>query len=186
MTEHVLFIQGAGSGAYDEDRRLADSLRRVLGPHYDVRYPAMPNEDDAPYEQWRQQIEQALADVPGPAIFVGHSVGASVLLKWLSERKDENAIAGVFLVACPFWGGDGWRYEGYEELALPSGFAAGLPPGMPVYLYHCRDDATVPFDHLSLYAQALPQATVRAFDEGGHQFNDDLSAVARDIASLSS
>src|SRR5690349_19699293 len=76
MTEHVLFIQGAGSGAYDEDRRLADSLQRVLGPHYDVRYPAMPNEDDAPYEQWRQQIEQALADVPGPAIFVGHSVGA--------------------------------------------------------------------------------------------------------------
>jgi len=27
-----------------------------------------------------------------------------------------------------------------------------------------------------------PQATVRAFDAGGHQFNDDLSAVARDIA----
>ena len=92
----------------------------------------------------------------------------------------------MFLVACPFWGGDGWRYEGYEELALPPGFAAGLPTEMPVYLYHCRDDATVPFDHLALYAQALPQATVRAFDEGGHQLNDDLSAVARDIESLPS
>jgi predicted alpha/beta hydrolase family esterase len=119
-------------------------------------------------------------------VIVGHSVGASVLMKWLSERKVEKAIAGVFLVACPFWGGDGWRYEGYEELALPPEFAAALPTGMPVYLYHCRDDAIVPFDHLALYAQALPQATVRAFDEGGHQLSDDLSAVARDIESLPS
>ena len=91
---------------------------------------------------------------------VGHSVGASILIRWLSERKDETTIAGVFLVACPFWGGDGWRYEGYEELALPPGFESALPPGIPVYLYHCRDDATVPFDHLAHYAQALPEATV--------------------------
>ena len=186
MIEHVLFIQGAGHGAYDEDKRLAESLRRTLGPRFEVRYPAMPNEDDAPYEQWRQQIEQELADVPGPVVLVGHSVGASVLMKWLSEGKDKKVLAGVFLVACPFWGGDGWRYEGYEELALPPGFTARLLPWTPVYLYHCRDDATVPFDHLALYAQALPQATVRAFDEGGHQLNDDLSAVARDIASLPS
>jgi len=186
MPKLVLLIQGAGRGAYDEDRLLAESLQRDLGPGFEVRYPAMPNEDDASYEQWRHRIEQELAYAPGPAVLVGHSVGASVLMKWLSERKDETAIAGVFLVASPFWGGDGWRYEGYEELALPSGCAAALPPGMPVYLYHCRDDSTVPFDHLALYAETLPQATVRAFDNGGHQLNDDLSAVARDIASLPS
>lgn len=185
-TAHVLFIQGAGRGAYEEDARLADSLRRALGPRVAVRYPAMPNEDDAPYEQWRQRIERELADLPGPAAVVGHSVGASVLLKWLSEREDgtANTLAGVFLVAGPFWGGDGWRYDGYEELALRPGFAARLPPGLPVFLYHCRDDATVPFAHLALYARALPQATVRAVDSGGHQFDDDLAAVAEDILSL--
>ncbi len=186
MAGHVLFIQGAGRGAYDEDKRLAESLRRSLGSRFEVRYPAMPDEDDAPYEQWRRQIEQELADAAGPVAIVGHSVGASVLMKWLSERDDEKAIAGAFLVACPFWGGEGWRYEGYEELALPPGFAARLPAGTPVYLYHCRDDATVPFDHLTLNARALPQATVRAFDEGGHQFGEDLSVVARDIESLPS
>ena len=183
-TEHVIFIQGAGHGAYDEDTRLADSLRRTLGARIEVRYPEMTNEDDAPYEQWRQQIEQELSDLPGSVVAVGHSVGASVLIKWLSERKDGKAVDGLFLIACPFWGGDGWRYEGYEELALPAGFAAGLSAGMPVYLYHCRDDETVPFDHLALYARALPHATVRPFDEGGHQFRDDLSAVARDIQAL--
>jgi predicted alpha/beta hydrolase family esterase len=184
LTEQVLFIQGAGGGAHDEDKRLAESIRGCLGSRFDVRYPAMPDEDDPAYEQWRWQIEQELAGMPGPVVIAGHSVGASVVIKWLSERTDEKAIAGLFLVATPFWGGNGWRYEGYEQLELPPGFATRLPPKMPIYLYHCRDDATVPFDHLALYARALPQATVRAFDEGGHQFNDDLSEVARDIKSL--
>lgn len=184
MLQQVLFIQGAGSGAYDEDARLAESLRRTLGPRCEVHYPAMADEGDAPYEQWRQQIERELADIPGPVLLVGHSVGASVLIKLLTERKSISAIAGAFLAACPFWGGDGWRYEGYEELELAPGFAATLPGEMPVFLYHCRDDEVVPFAHLALYAQALPQATVRAFDEGGHQFNEDLSTIAEDIASL--
>ena len=186
MPAHVVFIQGAGDGAYDEDQRLADSLQRNLGEGFAVHYPAMPSEGDAPYDQWCQTLEQELAGATGPAILVGHSVGASVLIKWLSERRVESPIAGAFLIACPFWGGDGWLYDGYEELELRPEFGARLPPEMPLYLYHCRDDATVPFDHLALYARALPQATVHAFDQGGHQFNDDLSAVAPDIALLDS
>ncbi len=116
-------------------------------------------------------------------MLVGHSLGGSVVIKWLSDRQGEQPIAGVFLAASPFWGGAGWRYESYEKLALPQAVAARLPSAMPIYLYHCRDDAVVPFDHLALYADALPQATVRAFDTGGHQFNNDVSAIARDIAS---
>jgi hypothetical protein len=39
----------------------------------------------------------------------------------------------------------------------------------------------VPFEHLRLYEQEIPQATVRIFDQGGHQLNNDLSRVAEDI-----
>jgi hypothetical protein len=42
----------------------------------------------------------------------------------------------------------------------------------------------VPFAHLALYAEQLPQATVCELDERGHQLNDDLSEVAADIRSL--
>lgn len=181
---HLLFVQGAGQGAHNEDKALADSLRRILGPCYEVRYPAMPNEDDPSYEQWRAQIEFELSAMPGPTILAGHSVGASMLIKWVTERRGERSIVGVFLAACPFWGGDGWRYDGYQELTLSPAAAARLPEGMPIALYHCRDDETVPFAHLALYARALPQATVRAYDEGGHQFDNNLAAMARDIESL--
>jgi hypothetical protein len=42
----------------------------------------------------------------------------------------------------------------------------------------------IPFAHLALYAEQLPQASVREFDGRGHQFNNDLSEVAADIISL--
>jgi uncharacterized protein len=102
----------------------------------------------------------------------------------MSEMETEKPIAGLFLLACPFWGGNGWRYSGYEELMLLTGRATNFSKGKQIFLYHCRDDATVPFNHLALYAQIFPEATVRERDEGGHQFNNDLSFVAEDIKNL--
>jgi uncharacterized protein len=185
MTKHVLFVQGAGEGAYEEDKELAASLRKALGSDYEVHYPALPDEDNAPYEQWTQEIENELAAMQGSVVLVGHSVGASVIIKWMSETEVKKAIAGVFLMANPFWGGKGWLYEGYEELMLPENAAAKLPKGMQLFLYHCRDDEVVPFEHLALYAKAFPQAVIRELDAGGHQLNSDLSEVARDIKTLS-
>ena len=184
MTKHILFLQGAGEGAHKEDNKLAESLQRLLGADYEVHYPAMPNEDDAPYEQWKQLVEKELTGMQPPIMLIGHSVGASIIIKAVSELKLEQPIAGIFLIAAPFWGGDGWRYEGYKELELPQGIAAKLPGDIPIALYHCRDDEVVPFEHLALYAQLLPQSRVQALDAGGHQFNNDLSIVAKDIESL--
>ena len=184
MKKHVLFIHGAGAGAYAADKKLAASLQHSLGPEYDVHCPAMPDEENAPYDQWKHHIEKELATMQEPIMLIGHSVGASIIMKCMSEIEVQKPIAGIFLMATPFWGGNGWRYEGYEELALPKGFAARLPRGASLFLYHSRDDEVVPFAHLTLYAEQLPQATVREFDGRGHQFNNDLSQVAVDIMSL--
>jgi len=184
MKKQVLFIQGGGEGAYEEDEKLVASLRSSLGAVYEVRYPQMPNESDPDYEPWKAQIKKELAALEGQVMLIGHSLGGSFLLKYLAEEKIEKPIAGIFLMAAPYWGGDGWQYEGYETIALPEGFAAKLPGGAPIFLYHSRDDEIVPFAHLALYAEKLPQATIRALDGGGHQFNNDLAEVASDIANL--
>jgi predicted alpha/beta hydrolase family esterase len=182
--KRVLFLQGAGEGAYVADKLLADSLRQALGAGYEVRYPAMPDEDNAPYEQWKKKVETALAVMEEPIILAGHSIGASHLAKILTEIEIEKQVAGIFLLAAPFWGGDGWRYEGYDKLELPKDAATKLPKGSRVFIYHARDDEVAPYGHLALYSKLLPQATTRTIERGGHQFNDDLSAVARDMKSL--
>lgn len=184
MTKHIFLIQGAGAGAYEEDKQLATSLSHSLGPQYEVHYPALPHEEDASYEEWKHHLEKEVAPMQGPIVLVGHSVGASILIKWMSEMETEKPIAGVFLLACPFWGGNGWRYSGYEELMLLTDRATNLSKGRQIFLYHCRDDAIVPFDHLALYAQIFPEAMVGEREEGGHQFNNDLSFVAEAIKSL--
>lgn len=184
MAHQVLFIQGAGEGAYREDEKLADSLRQTLGADYDVRYPRMPDEDNAPYEQWKQHVETELITMSGPVILVGHSVGASILAKCLTEIDIDRPVAGIFLMSTPFWGGDGWQYEGYQQLELPNDFAARLPQDAPVFLYHSQDDEIVPFRHLALYARLLPKATARAFESGGHQLNNDLTVIAKDIINV--
>jgi predicted alpha/beta hydrolase family esterase len=185
MKKQVLFIQGAGEGSYKEDEKLVESLRLLLGSSYEIRYPAMKNEDDAPYEVWVGQVQEELAALTDGVILIGHSVGGSVLIKFLAEIKIKKAIAGIFIIAAPFWGGDGgWTYEGYEELVLPNQADTNLPKGVPIFLYHSNDDEVVPFAHLALYAKNLPGAINRELDGRGHQLNHDLSEVANDIKKL--
>ena len=175
----VLFIHGAGDEAYEEDGRLVESLCEELGTGFEVRYPEM--DGAAPeYGAWSARISRELSAVEGEVILVGHSLGASILLKHLSEERVGNPISGVFLIATPYWGAADWE----EEFELQEDFAASLPLDTPMFLYHSRDDEIVPFAHLARYAGRLQRATIRVFEGRGHQFNEDLSEVADDIGRL--
>jgi uncharacterized protein len=178
MKKEVLFIQGGGQGANVADEKLVNSLRNALGPKYEVRYPKMPNEEHSSYQALKSWIAKELEALHGEVILVGHSVGASIVLKYLSEEKPEQPIAGLFLVASPYWGAEQWQIK---EFALRERFVSGLPTGLPIFFYQSRDDEVVPFAHLKMYQEKLPQATFRELDGRGHQLNDDLSEVARDI-----
>jgi serine hydrolase len=181
MKQQVLFIQGAGKGAYQEDGELVKSLRERLGTEYNVRYPKMPEEEDQGYEAWKAQISKELAKINDQVILVGHSVGSSMLMKYLSEENVKNTIAGIFLIAAPYWGTGGWEMD---EFTLDEGHASAILKGLPVFFYHSRDDDIVPFTHLALHAGKFSQSTIREFDGRGHQFNNDLSEVAADIKGL--
>jgi serine hydrolase len=181
LKRHVLFVHGGGERVREADKKLAASLRDALGAAYDVRYPEMPGADRPKYEIWKDQIAEELSTLDGEVTLVGHSLGGSILLKYLSEEEVEKPVAGMFLLASPYWGAEDWEVGEYE---LQKDFASQLPEGLPVFLYHSRNDEVVPFAHLALYAEKLPQATIHEFDGRGHQFDDDLSEVARDIKEL--
>jgi uncharacterized protein len=182
MKRYVLFIQGAGTGAYAEDRLLADSLERELGPGYEVQCPQMPDEENSPYAAWKAEIEGRLAAMKGSVALVGHSVGGSVLLKYLCDVRPPRQLLGLLVIAGPYWGASDFWHS--DELALPADAAKRLAGDWPVIFYHSRDDEVVPFAHLALYAATLPRATIREFDGRGHQFKNDLSEVAADIGRL--
>jgi predicted alpha/beta hydrolase family esterase len=94
-------------------------------------------------------------------------------------EQNDKAIAGLFLLATPYWGAD--QFWKWDEAQLAKDVAAKLQSIPRIFLYHSRDDETVPFAHLALYAAKLPQATIRVVDGRGHQFGNDLAEVAEDI-----
>lgn len=182
MANQVLFVHGGGGGSYEADAKLVTSLRSQLGADYVVRYPRMPNEEEPDYEVWKNAIAEELAAMGSGAILVGHSIGGSVIVRAVVDGGIGESLAGVFLLAAPFWyDHDFWRWD---EVKLPPNAAERIPDGLPILLYHSRQDESIPFAHVEMYAQALPQATVRPLDGRNHQLNDDLTEVAQEIKLL--
>lgn len=178
----VLFVQGGGEGVHDQwDNQLVDSLRRELGPEYEIRYPVMPNEAEPEYAAWKRALERELAALEQGAIVVGHSIGGTILIAVLAERMPSH-LGAVCLIAAPFIGAGGWESE---EIEPQSDLAARLPPDVPIFLYHGRNDETVPFAHVELYARAIPHARVRRLADRDHQLDNTLSELASDIQRLS-
>jgi uncharacterized protein len=181
MTRQILFIQGGGDGGYDSDKALVNSLQENLGNEYQINYPEIVSDESAPDFGWIKQIHEKVLETKDGTIIVGHSLGASMLLKYFSENSVAKNIKGIFLIATTFWSGnEDWK----SGLKLQENFAGKLPDQVPLFLYHCRDDEVAPFSHLDHYRQKVTQATFREIKNGGHQLNNDLSLVAQDIQSL--
>lgn len=178
MSKQLLFIQGGGEGAHAADAPLAASLSQALGAAYAVHFPCMRGEDDPSLEPWKQQIGAELSQLSGAVVLVGHSLGGAMLLRYLAEQTPPTTIAALVLLAAPAFDGKRWAFD---ELKLPDDLAERLAFIPRLLIYHCRDDQVVPFAHLALHAARMPQAVTVAMAQGGHQFGNDLHAIATDL-----
>ena len=182
MPVQVLFVQGAGEAVHDAwDDKLVRSLEGELGAGYAILYPRMPNEADPRYWAWKTTLLRQLDKLKDGAILIGHSIGGAILVHLLAEEPPKRMLGAISLIAAPFIGAGGWPSD---EIEPRTDFAVRLPAGVPLFLYHGTADDIVPFAHLALYARLIPQAVVRGLAGRGHQLDNDLGDVARDIRSL--
>jgi serine hydrolase len=179
MARSVLVIHGAGEPRQRRGKVYWEPLLGdTLGRGYRVWAPRMPRPNHPKYWTWARRIDEMVRSTRRP-ILVGHSFGASVLLKYLAETVRRPALAGLFLVATPFWGPD------FPEFTLPPDVGNRLHDLSPIFLYHSRDDAEIPFEHVQRYRRVLPHAIVRALDGRGHEFNQpQFPELGADIRGL--
>lgn len=181
MKKQVLFLHCAGpQGPHTGSDDLVAGLKAMLGTHFRVRYPRMPDLDDPRYQSWKAQLEKELATVNDPVILVGHSLGGSVLLKYLSEVDPPKAVAGVCIVAAPFWGQKGWKSRDFA-LRKDRSKLGQIPR---LFFFHSHDDEVVPFSHVNCYAEIFPDATIRELNGFGHLFTNGCAALADEIKRL--
>jgi serine hydrolase len=183
MSSGVLVMHSAGpQGPGEGSEPFTSRLREELGPGFEVLFPVMPDPESPHYGPWSERLGEILAEIDEPIVVVGHSLGGSVMLKHLSESDGPEPIAGLVLVAAPFWGEEEWE----AEWVLPEGWPGPATELPRTFLFHSRDDEEIPFAHLELYSRRLPDATVRPLDGNGHLFDrGDLSEILEAIRRLS-
>jgi predicted alpha/beta hydrolase family esterase len=161
---NILFIQGGGDNGYKADATLVQNIQNELGKDYHVLYPKQKTDETAPDLGWIKQIEDEINKAGDAVIIIAHSLGASLLLKYLSENKVTTNISGVFLLATPFWSGDeDWK----QGLKLRDDFPDKLPKAIPLFFYHCRDDKEVPFEQFKSYKELITDGHFHEFESGG-------------------
>jgi predicted alpha/beta hydrolase family esterase len=165
---------GKGKGSFD----LVAYLRATLGEDYEVLFPIVNEPDRPAYHHWKTLLDQEFNKLREPVILAGHSLGGSVLLKYLSEEKSTLQIKGMFLVAVPQWNEDGWNTA---EWAVQKDFTKHLPPIPEYYFYHCLEDPFVSVEHLSFYRKAFKSAVFRELPCKDHIFSNGLKELADDI-----
>lgn len=183
MKQQVFFLHSAGAqGKHEGSDDFVSWLKSTLGSDYEVINPIMPNPEDPDYEPWKQALKKHLGSLEGDVVFVGHSLGGAVLLKYLTEEKINATVKGLSLVATPFWGADkAWQYEPFT---LPKNARELLPPIPHIFLYHSKSDQTVPFAHLAHYKRLFPASQSTALDGNSHAFENGLPQLTADIKSL--
>ncbi|MEC5425097.1 alpha/beta hydrolase [Virgibacillus sp. C22-A2] len=183
MKKQILFIHSAGPQGNDQGSNdLVAFLQEACGADYNIIHPKMPDSENPIYELWREQLKNEIELLDGHVILIGHSLGGSVLLKYLSEEGCRLHISGLITIAAPYWGkDDNWQRE---DFTLSEDFASNLARIAQLVMYHSRNDEIVPFAHVEHYAKNLPQAIIRALEGGAHLFHEGIHELIKDIRSL--
>lgn len=183
MKTTVLFIHSAGpQGLNQGSSNLIAYLEKELNDKYHFIHPKMPAPENPKYLDWKEQLDKELYTLTGEVVLVGHSLGGSVLLKYLSEETYTLKISGLFVVASPYWGIDeDWQSS---DFMLQKNFEIRIKEIPHLFLYHSRDDRIVPFSHHLAYVEKFPQAIIRDLEGINHLFHNGLATLINDIKSL--
>ncbi|MEJ1239980.1 alpha/beta hydrolase [Chryseolinea sp. T2] len=179
----ILFLTSAGpQGNGEGSDFLVKFLRGNLQAGTKILIPDMPDLEAPHYKPWKKKLERTLRDHGNEkVILIGHSIGASVALKYLSEKPPMKSIAGLFLIGAVYWGLKNWEVN---EYSYEHGFQRHLQYIPNIFFYHSKDDEVVPVSHLWHFAVALPHAKIRQFDHEGHLYVNGIPSLVEDINSI--
>lgn len=149
------------------------NLAEDLGESYNVIAPSMPNAKNAKYEEWKIWIGHLEKYLQEDAIFIGHSLGASFLAKYLSENKLPVKIAQLHLVAGCY--GCSGGFELSDSLSMVEKQVE------KIYIYHSSDDPVVAFTDAQKYKDALPSARLITCDDRGHFLSEEFPEIVESL-----
>lgn len=157
---------------YKKWRRWTDWLEWSLSERFDSFTPLMPNKQWADYIAWGIWFEKLFPYInlnpKNKLVLIGQSLGASFLVKYLSENKMPKKIDQLHLVSV-FCQNDGLIGEKIGNFEPDFNKIPQIQKQTKkIFMYHSKDDDLVPFKNSLLVKKYLPSADFFEFDRRGH------------------
>jgi len=144
------------------------TLAAELGEDYEVFMPAMPNKQNAKYEEWKIWFERHFEYLNDGVILLGCSLGAMFLTKYLADNTPPFSVKVLMLLACPI------RVTGFHDDESGSfRFNTNVIPELAgkaaqIFVLHSKDDFLVPYEHALTFHELLPEAELLTFEDKNH------------------
>lgn len=156
------------------------NLAADLGRGWQVIRPAMPNDMNARYDEWKIWLEKYRPHIKANAIFIGHSQGGIFLAKYFSENSWPKKIRALILIAPPHK-----RTKGIGDFRLNKSLTRLHHQIQQVIIFHSIDDPVVRYSEMAAYGKALPNAVLRTLTNRGHINQTHFPELVRLIKKLS-
>lgn len=133
----------------------------------------MPDSKKPVVSRWIEEISHAINNSPEDEIFlVGHSLGATAVLKYLESIPEDKKISGVLLISGLVSPLDPKNpesiYRAIDSFVVPEiDFEKVKNKSGKFAVLHSADDPAVPFFHAEKISSTLNCELVRV-EEGGH------------------
>lgn len=162
---------------YQEKRYWRDSVIEELGDSYECHTLRMPNPNWADYTAWKIWFEKMVPYLRDGVVLVGHSLGASFLLRYLSENKPPVSVEQLHLVSPVVM--EFPDCEGFiTDLSTWDGFKTD---SKEVHLWHSTDDTIVPISHSERLKELYPMAQLHRFTDRFHFIGESFPELLKEI-----
>lgn len=157
------------------------TLRERLGERYEIIAPDMPDKINAKYAEWKIWFEKFIPHLEPETMLIGHSLGGTFLVKYLSENIFPRKLVALFLVAPCF---DDTQEYSLGDFRHASDLSRLRDRAGALFLYYSEDDPIVPFDNLAKFRRVFPRAVVRSFRDRRHFNQEEFPELLDDIRSI--
>lgn len=159
------------------------ALSEELADTHEFLAIPMPNRENADFEAWKLWFERHFEYMKGEPIFIGLSLGAMFLTKYLATHELPISPKHIFLIAGAYDITDE-PLGGAGNFLIKPGAAASIAKSYPVTIMHSKDDFVVPFEHGEALAKALPEAEFMVFEDKNHFLIEEFAELVARIKAL--
>jgi valyl-tRNA synthetase/predicted alpha/beta hydrolase family esterase len=132
--------------------------------------PRLPSKDNAKYADWKIIFDKLIPFINSNSILVGHSLGGSFLLKYLSENN--LSCNSIHLLGTPKTGCFDFDTNDFDKLQ-----------NLDINIYHSKDDFVVDYNKALELTKILPNAKFNSFENYNHFLIPSFPELTNNILS---